>query len=110
MKRLFAWVDCFGCPQGKIRIGKWHLDSVEPCEGVVLGLISFNVSRGDTMENIKNHLKRKMELYNDCMKATKENATTRAIGAARALIKSYYTQEKNYNKVGRAVVLHDLSR
>ncbi|MBR5433694.1 MAG: hypothetical protein IK117_04595 [Bacteroidales bacterium] len=110
MKRLFAWVDCYGCPQGKIRIGKWHLSSVEPHEGVVLGLISFNVSRADTMENIKNYLKSKIQQYDDCNKATKERATTRAIGSARALIQSYYKNEKIYNSIGRGIRLGDLCR
>jgi hypothetical protein len=91
MKVIYAWLDVFGAPAGKIYINGWHIDGKRPDDvSRCAGLMSFTVCKGESMDDIKAHLRHKRDMYHDACERLRAMAQVRVIGSDRQLYKAQF--------------------
>lgn len=91
MKVVYAWLDMYGAPAGKIYINGWHIDGKRPDDAThCAGFTSFTVHKGESMDDIKAHLRRKKDMYHDACERLRAMAQIRVIGSDRQLYKAQF--------------------
>lgn len=103
MKRIFAWLPSTARPAGKGLLCGMCIDSVAPSGVDEHDYCVFTVSKGDSMDYIKQHLQRKREMFKEAEQRMKERALVRIIGADKALLKARFAPERrtgaNWNQL-----------
>lgn len=94
MKRIFAWLPSTARPTGKGLLCGMCIDSVAPAGVDEHEYCSFTVSKGDSMDFIKQHLQRKREMLKEAETRLKEKAWIRIIGADKTLLRARFAPEK----------------
>lgn len=94
MKRIFAWLPSTARPTGKGLLCGMCIDSVAPVGVDANDYCVFTVSKGDDMDYIKEHLKRKREMFKEAETRMKEKAWIRIIGSDKALLRARFAPEK----------------
>lgn len=91
MKVIFAWLDTYGAPMGQLFIHGWHIAGKKPDNDTrCVGLTSFTVCKGESMDDIKAHLRRKKDMYKDASERVRAMAQIRVQGSDKRLYKAQF--------------------